>query len=613
MKIEGCPGSPPKVPVIPKAYNNCTFVEVETWNPNEHPKTCDTAYYMSDGSGFYIWNGTEWKFISTSGGGGVPQVQANWEETNPNSKAFILNKPFEELNTEQFDVVDGKLELVDTPDWLTPVETPPTVEEANRNSAYITPDNRVWALNYDGTEVISISGSGGLIDYIILEADNTKSTDITNKLNAFIQLAASLKKGVYIPEGEYLISGAVNINENVNILGSGIGQTILEIGPSGNFNIGSTKEVYGIQISELEISARAQTVPPIFKIRRLHESRVTDLKISVFDGATIDTAFELLPIGADSIYSNDFSSISIVAHSTNLIERAVRVVGNANSNHFLNFRTLNVEFPFFLSNTHNIVLSECSFENFNIAMYLSTTTGTYINGSLFETGTTGVFQENTCRSDHFVGNSKINVSTMFNLLGTYQMLDDTQTVADFLRVRSGMLADLDMRGYRLLNTSVANLKLSATAPSTPTAGTTNLFFDGSLKLQKDDGTIVNLTYPNDIPWTDFTYGTGWSGISGQTRFKVSENVLHLNMTDLRTQAAINANTNYTVATLPVNARPSSKFETLIAHRSGTNIVRTGIVTVNTDGTIVVNFTSASTATTGTAYNAIKAFYSIPLG
>ncbi|MEN6624152.1 MAG: hypothetical protein ABFD50_21720, partial [Smithella sp.] len=138
MRIEGCPGDPPKVPVIPHAYNDCTFVEVETWDPNEHQKTCDTAYYMADGSGFYIWNGTEWKFISVSGGGGVPQVQADWEEENTASKAFIQNKPFENLNTAQFEVVDGTLNAkTQSSPWIVTVDTPPTVADATRDTAYI--------------------------------------------------------------------------------------------------------------------------------------------------------------------------------------------------------------------------------------------------------------------------------------------------------------------------------------------------------------------------------------------------------------------------------------------------------------------------------------------
>ena len=541
----------------------------------------------------------------------VEQVQVNWEESDTASKAFIENKPFETVNTNDFEVVDDELRLVATPDWLTPVTSLPSVATASPNSAYILPDDSVWTLNYDGTELVEVNNKPSLIDYIVFEGDSTGATDVTADLNSYIGACAAFKKGLYIPGGKYKILGEVNLEDNVNILGAGIGDTVLEFGSVGKINIAKTKEVFGIEISEIEINICCIKDTPIFDISRLHDSRIRDLKIYVFEDAALSTAFYWQNAGANVAYYNDITNISVVSAVNTIVANAVVLENNVNSNHFVNFRTVRVLYPFQITNCNNVVLSECAFEVFETGVFLNSTTGTYINGCRFELGRTGISQDSNCKRDHFVGNLSMTVTTMYTLNGTYQMLDDTQTVADFLRVSSGMLANLDMRGFRLLNTSVANFKLTTT-PGTPTAGTSDLFFDGNLKLQKDDGTIVNLTYPNDIPWTNFTTNTGWSGVPGRTRFKVSENVLHLNMTDLRTQTAINANTNYTVATLPVGARPSSKFETFCAHRSGTNILRTGTVTVNIDGTIVVNFTSASTATTGTAYNAIKAFYSIPL-
>lgn len=44
--------------------------------------------------------------------------------------------------------------------WLAPVEDIADVTQASRDYAYITPDNKVWVLDYDGTALIPINGSG---------------------------------------------------------------------------------------------------------------------------------------------------------------------------------------------------------------------------------------------------------------------------------------------------------------------------------------------------------------------------------------------------------------------------------------------------------------------
>ncbi|KXT63155.1 hypothetical protein [Lactococcus sp. DD01] len=106
MEIEKCGQSGPKIVVTPEAYNCCTFQEVETWDPSLHAKTCDTMFIMADGSGGYVWNGEEWKFISFTGG--TEQQTSDWESTTDPTQ--ILNKPFNSIG-EGLDVSEGELTL----------------------------------------------------------------------------------------------------------------------------------------------------------------------------------------------------------------------------------------------------------------------------------------------------------------------------------------------------------------------------------------------------------------------------------------------------------------------------------------------------------------------
>lgn len=111
MKIENCGNGPAKTIVTPTPYENCTFVKVDVWEPTDHPKTCDVAYIMSDGSGFYYWDGSAWTFVSYSGPGNIPQVQSDWNVSDTSSKAFIKNKPFNTVSTTDFTVNSGELRL----------------------------------------------------------------------------------------------------------------------------------------------------------------------------------------------------------------------------------------------------------------------------------------------------------------------------------------------------------------------------------------------------------------------------------------------------------------------------------------------------------------------
>ncbi|MGL5719005.1 MAG: hypothetical protein ACRCX2_38735 [Paraclostridium sp.] len=52
-----------------------------------------------------------------------------------------------------------------TANWLVPVKVAPPIEMASRKFAYITPDQVVWIVNHDGTEVIPIDSDD--VDWII--------------------------------------------------------------------------------------------------------------------------------------------------------------------------------------------------------------------------------------------------------------------------------------------------------------------------------------------------------------------------------------------------------------------------------------------------------------
>lgn len=69
MEIEKCRSSGEKEIVTPPKIDDCTFVQVDSWNADEHAKSCDTLFIMSDGSGAYFWNGSKWEFLTFGSSG----------------------------------------------------------------------------------------------------------------------------------------------------------------------------------------------------------------------------------------------------------------------------------------------------------------------------------------------------------------------------------------------------------------------------------------------------------------------------------------------------------------------------------------------------------------
>lgn len=48
--------------------------------------------------------------------------------------------------------------------WLIPVKSVPPVEMASRRFAYITPDDSVWVMKFDGTDMIRIGDTPDIVD-----------------------------------------------------------------------------------------------------------------------------------------------------------------------------------------------------------------------------------------------------------------------------------------------------------------------------------------------------------------------------------------------------------------------------------------------------------------
>lgn len=86
MKVTNCKSI--GMEVSPTTYNACTFQIIDKWNPDQHAKTCDTMFYLSDGTGAYVWDCDDWRFLDFTG-----VTQSDWE-AKQNEAGYIKNKPF---------------------------------------------------------------------------------------------------------------------------------------------------------------------------------------------------------------------------------------------------------------------------------------------------------------------------------------------------------------------------------------------------------------------------------------------------------------------------------------------------------------------------------------
>ncbi|MGX7185866.1 DUF2479 domain-containing protein, partial [Enterococcus pallens] len=107
MKVVSC--DPAQTEVSPERYNACTFKIIDKWDPKEHAKTCDTMFYLSDGTGAYVWDCDEWIFLDFSG-----YTIPDWS-AKENQKGYIDNKPFILLGNGLAVSKDGTLSVDITP------------------------------------------------------------------------------------------------------------------------------------------------------------------------------------------------------------------------------------------------------------------------------------------------------------------------------------------------------------------------------------------------------------------------------------------------------------------------------------------------------------------
>lgn len=89
MQVQSC--NPSGMTVDPKTYNACTFEIIDKWDSTQHAKTCDTMFYLRDGTGAYVWDCNKWIFLDFTG-----FTEPDWE-AEPGEAGHIKNKPFQTL------------------------------------------------------------------------------------------------------------------------------------------------------------------------------------------------------------------------------------------------------------------------------------------------------------------------------------------------------------------------------------------------------------------------------------------------------------------------------------------------------------------------------------
>ncbi|WDA70074.1 SGNH/GDSL hydrolase family protein [Lactococcus lactis] len=103
MKVNACDKGSNSMSVDIDIYNGCTFEIIDKWDPNQHAKTCDTMFYLSDGTGAYAWDCDHWKFLDFTG-----VTQSDWT-AKQDEAGYIKNKPFKTLGKGLFVDENGVL------------------------------------------------------------------------------------------------------------------------------------------------------------------------------------------------------------------------------------------------------------------------------------------------------------------------------------------------------------------------------------------------------------------------------------------------------------------------------------------------------------------------
>ncbi|WP_406834441.1 hypothetical protein ABLU29_09555 [Lactococcus lactis] len=105
MKVTSCKLS--GMEVSPTTYNACTFQIIDKWDPDQHAKTCDTMFYLSDGTGAYVWDCDKWTFLDFTGA-----TESDWT-AEENEEGYIKNKPFKILGNGLAVDENGVLNVTD--------------------------------------------------------------------------------------------------------------------------------------------------------------------------------------------------------------------------------------------------------------------------------------------------------------------------------------------------------------------------------------------------------------------------------------------------------------------------------------------------------------------
>lgn len=193
MKVTSCKSS--GMEVSPTAYNACTFQIIDKWNPDQHAKTCDTMFYLSDGTGAYVWDCDKWIFLDFTG-----ISQSDWA-AKENEAGYIKNRPFKTLGNglavdengvlnvtvkSAVTSVNGKTGTVN----IDASDIPLTVDEETNVGTAIEKLNESFE-NLPDVVVTSVNGKTG--DIVIL---NGKSLDEAIDFNTF-KLSSENYYGVY--------------------------------------------------------------------------------------------------------------------------------------------------------------------------------------------------------------------------------------------------------------------------------------------------------------------------------------------------------------------------------------------------------------------------------
>lgn len=168
MKVTSCKSS--GMEVSPTTYNGCTFQIIDKWDPNQHAKTCDTMFYLSDGTGAYVLDCDHWTFLDFTG-----VTQSDWA-AKENEAGYIKNKPFKVLGNGLSVDENGVLSItVDSS--VTSVNGQTGDVEIDGTKIVVSPDD-----SRSIAEAIKDSGGGTASEADKLSTARDLKVDLTSKL-----------------------------------------------------------------------------------------------------------------------------------------------------------------------------------------------------------------------------------------------------------------------------------------------------------------------------------------------------------------------------------------------------------------------------------------------